>query len=37
MPDRSIQEQLTRYLTDVHSIEVQALAQLERGPRDRRR
>ncbi len=32
MPDRSIQEQLTRYLTDVHSIEVQALAQLERAP-----
>src|SRR3954469_23006735 len=32
MPDRSIEEQLTKYLTDVHSIEVQALAQLERAP-----
>src|SRR3954462_5296369 len=32
MPDRSIAEQLTKYLTDVHSIEVQALAQMERAP-----
>src|SRR3954469_11614167 len=32
MPDRTIEEQLTKYLTDVHSIEVQALAQLERAP-----
>ncbi len=32
MPDRSIEDQLTRYLTDVHSIEAQALAQLERAP-----
>lgn len=30
--DRTIGDQLTRYLTDVHSIEVQALAQLERAP-----
>ncbi len=29
MADRSIADQLTKYLTDVHSIEVQALAQLE--------
>lgn len=29
---RSIEDQLTKYLTDVHSIEVQALAQLERAP-----
>src|ERR687894_173037 len=33
MPDRSIGDQLTKYLTDVHSIEVQALAQLEDAPR----
>jgi ferritin-like metal-binding protein YciE len=32
MPDRSRQDQLTKYLTDVHSIEVQALAQLETAP-----
>jgi ferritin-like metal-binding protein YciE len=32
MGDRSLAEQLTKYLTDVHSIEVQALAQLERAP-----
>jgi|SRR5215211_2740183 len=32
MPDRSIDDQLTKYLTDIHSIEVQALAQLERAP-----
>ena len=32
MSDRSVAEQLTKYLTDVHSIEVQALAQLERAP-----
>ena len=31
MPE-DIQEQLTRYLTDAHSIEVQALAQLESAP-----
>jgi ferritin-like metal-binding protein YciE len=32
MPDRNIEEQLTKFLTDVHSIEVQAIAQLERAP-----
>ncbi len=32
MPERNIEDQLTKYLTDVHSIEVQALAQLERAP-----
>jgi len=32
VPDRTIAEQLTKYLTDVHSIEVQALAQLEAAP-----
>src|SRR4051794_15962815 len=32
MPDRSIEDQLTKFLTDVHSIEVQALAQIERAP-----
>ncbi len=32
MPDRDIQEQLTKYLTDVHSIEEQALVQLRRAP-----
>jgi ferritin-like metal-binding protein YciE len=31
--DRSYDKQLTKYLTDVHSIEVQALAQLEAAPR----
>ena len=30
---RTAEEQLTKYLTDVHSIEVQALAQLEVAPR----
>jgi ferritin-like metal-binding protein YciE len=30
--DRTTDEQLTKYLTDVHSIEVQALAQLEAAP-----
>ena len=29
---RTVDEQLTKYLTDVHSIEVQALAQLEAAP-----
>jgi ferritin-like metal-binding protein YciE len=29
---REIDDQLTKYLTDVHSIEVQALAQLEKAP-----
>jgi ferritin-like metal-binding protein YciE len=33
VPDRTIDEQLTKYLTDVHSIEVQAIAQLEAAPR----
>src|SRR5918997_6088999 len=32
MADRTPDDQLTKYLTDVHSIEVQALAQLERAP-----
>jgi ferritin-like metal-binding protein YciE len=32
MPERDIAEQLTKYLTDVHSIELQAIAQLERAP-----
>jgi ferritin-like metal-binding protein YciE len=32
MPDRTPQEQLTKYLTDVHSIEVQALTQLGAAP-----
>lgn len=32
MSERTLDEQLTKYLTDVHSIEVQALAQLERAP-----
>src|ERR687890_721691 len=32
MSDRSIDEQLTKYLTDVHSIEVQALAQMKAAP-----
>ncbi len=32
MADRTIEDQLTKYLTDVHSIEVQALAQLETAP-----
>jgi len=29
---RTLPEQLTKYLTDVHSIEVQALAQLKAAP-----
>jgi ferritin-like metal-binding protein YciE len=33
MADRTFDEQLTKYLTDVHSIEVQALAQLDIAPR----
>lgn len=32
MSDRSPSEQLTKYLTDVHSIEVQALAQMKAAP-----
>ena len=32
MPPNTTEEQITKYLTDVHSIEVQALAQLERAP-----
>jgi ferritin-like metal-binding protein YciE len=32
MTDRSLSEQLTKYLTDVHSIEVQALAQMKAAP-----
>jgi ferritin-like metal-binding protein YciE len=32
MTDRTVSEQLTRYLTDVHSIEVQALAQMKAAP-----
>src|SRR6476661_8892137 len=32
MPDNSLHEQLHKYLTDVHSIEVQALAQMKRAP-----
>jgi ferritin-like metal-binding protein YciE len=32
MPDHDLQEQLTKYLTDIHSIEEQALAQLRRAP-----
>src|SRR6478672_5113358 len=33
MSDNSLHEQLHKYLTDVHSIEVQALAQLKRAPK----
>jgi ferritin-like metal-binding protein YciE len=33
MNDRSVPDQLTKYLTDVHSIEVQALAQMKAAPR----
>jgi len=33
MPTSSIENQVTKYLTDVHSIEIQALAQLEAAPR----
>jgi ferritin-like metal-binding protein YciE len=32
MAERTLEEQLTKYLTDVHSIEVQALAQLQAAP-----
>src|SRR5215208_7084453 len=32
MADRTLEEQLTKYLTDVHSIEVQALAQMKAAP-----
>ena len=32
MSRRAIDDQLTKYLTDVHSIEIQALAQLEKAP-----
>jgi len=32
MPDRDLSEQLTKYLTDVHSIEEQALSQMRRAP-----
>ena len=32
MAERTVEEQLTKYLTDVHSIEDQALAQLEAAP-----
>ena len=32
MAARSLEQQLTKYLTDVHSIELQAIAQLERAP-----
>lgn len=33
MGDRTLDEQLTKYLTDLHSIEVQALAQMRLAPR----
>ena len=33
MPDRSLEEQLTKYLTDAHSIEEQALTQLRAAPK----
>src|SRR3954466_11688287 len=33
MPDRTIDEQLTKYLTDAHSIEEQALVQMKAAPR----
>jgi len=32
MPDNSLQEQLHKYLTDAHSIEIQALAQMRSAP-----
>src|ERR671916_1497205 len=32
MSNRTLEQQLTKYLTDVHSIEVQAVAQLESAP-----
>jgi ferritin-like metal-binding protein YciE len=33
MSDRTIEDQLTKYLADVHSIEVQALAQIKAAPK----
>jgi ferritin-like metal-binding protein YciE len=33
MPDRTIEDQLTKYLTDAHSIEEQALIQMKAAPR----
>ena len=33
MPDNSLDEQLHKYLTDAHAIEIQALAQLKRAPK----
>jgi ferritin-like metal-binding protein YciE len=33
MSDRTIEDQLTKYLADVHSIEVQALAQMKAAPK----
>src|SRR4051812_19103703 len=33
MAANTTEEQITKYLTDVHSIEVQALAQMERAPK----
>src|SRR5215212_10125687 len=33
MGERTMQEQLTKYLTDAHSIEVQALVQMKAAPR----
>src|SRR3954453_18192704 len=33
MPDNPLHEQLHKYLTDVHAIEIQALAQLKRAPK----
>ena len=33
MRDRTIEDQLTKYLADVHSIEVQALAQMKAAPK----
>ena len=32
MADRTLSEQVTKYLTDIHSIELQALAQLKAAP-----
>ena len=33
MSDRTIEDQLTKYLADVHSIEVHALAQMKAAPK----
>ena len=33
MRDRTVEDQLTKYLADVHSIEVQALAQMRAAPK----